>query len=130
VVTAITARTRFTRLLADASAAPNAQLFARDVLEEWGLGALAEDACTGLDELIGWVLANGSHVQVEITLVWDEDLALLFTEVVDHGEALPAEGDVPVSWCEDRGAERNWRGRVLWASYRTGRPQLLPGGAR
>ena len=125
------ARTRFTRLLADSSAAPNAQLFARDVLDEWGLAALAEPACAGIEAFVGWVLGHGSNVQVEIVLVWDADQELLFAEVADHGQQLPGDDLPGAGGCEERGAAHRGHGRVLWASYSTARPeQLAPGGAR
>lgn len=127
------AQTRSTALLADASAAPNARLFARMVLADWELSEVAADACAGLSELVVWVLANDPGVLVEITLVWDGPL--LFTEVADRQERLPhrpvwlnTEGGHAVAILEafslEWGAEVDMRGRCLWASFHTGRAEM------
>lgn len=135
------AQTRSTMLLADSTAVPNAQLFARTQLAEWGLAQpqLVSDACAGLTGLLMWALANGPGVLVEITLVWDGPLP--FTEISDRGEQIPhrplwrlQEGGRAVAVLEaasvEWGAETGPRGRCLWASFHTGRPELPPSESR
>jgi hypothetical protein len=137
MVTVLTdAQTRSTALLADSTAVPNAQLFARTQLAEWGLAQpqLMSDACAGMTQLLMWALTNGAGILVEITLVWDGPL--LFTEISDRAEQIPhrplwrhQDGRAvaileaaSVEW----GAEAGPRGRCLWASFHTGRPELPP----
>jgi len=117
------ARIRFMQLVADASAPINATLFARAVLDDWGISDLAEQTCAGLRELVEWILGHGANALLEVTLVWDS--SLLFTEVADHGEQLPEDPPPFERESEDRGAERTDRGRCIWVSHRTGRSEML-----
>ncbi len=127
------AQTRSTTLAADGSAVPNARRFARDVLAVWLLSDLEANACAGLSELVTWAVANDPAVFIEITLIWDGPL--LFTEVADRRGRLPSR---PTWLVEDQlgvillersslewGAELNARGRCLWASFHTGRPEVV-----
>jgi hypothetical protein len=134
-VTVLTdAQTRSTMLEADASAVAGARRFARDVLTRWLLPELAEAACAGLSELVTWAVANDPAALVEITLVWDGPL--LFTEVTDRCEQLPhrpawlLSDEYAVTVLEESslewGAEMSTRGRLLWASFHTGRAEILP----
>jgi len=126
----VDARTRSTPLVANACAPRNARLFTREVLADWGLADLADDACTGVSELSAWMAANESAPVQRITLVWDGPL--LFTEVGDAGKRLPlrpvwraAPGGYAVALIEavseDWGADHTPLGRCVWASYATGR---------
>jgi len=117
------APTRLTRLIANDCAPTNAGLFARAVLEDWGLQDMAEESSEGMAELVDWALRHGPSMYLEVVLVWDGPL--LFTEVTDHGDKLP-EGLFDLSCrTEQCGAEHTDRGRCIWASYRTGRPEKL-----
>lgn len=117
------APTRFTRLIANESAPTNAALFARAVLEDWKLSDMAEEASEGVAELVDWTREHGTSMYLEVTLVWDGPL--LFTEVTDHDDQLPDGPLVLRGRFEECGAEHTDRGRCVWASYRTGRPEQL-----
>lgn len=117
------APTRLTRFIANESAATNAALFARAVLDDWKLPDMAEEASDGVAELVDWTLQHGTPMYLEVALVWDGPL--LFTEVTDHDDRLPDGPLVLGCRFEECGAEHTDRGRCVWASYRTGRPEQL-----
>ena len=117
------APTRLTRLIANDCAPTNAALFARAVLDDWQLSDMAEESSEGLAELVDWALHHSPSMFIEVVLVWDGPL--LFTEVTDHGESLPEALFGLSCRPEECGAEHTDRGRCLWASYRTGRPEQL-----
>lgn len=120
------AQTRSTRLLADCCAPENAALFACSVLDEWAMPELAPRASAAVSTLTEWTRSHGAHVQIEVTLVWDASMKLLFTEVADHSRLIPDNRVLALTASDDYGAEDTDRGRCLWASFETGRAEASP----
>jgi len=76
------------RVSGEPAAVAGARETASDVLQGWGLGAMADEAVLMLDELVTNAVLHG-HGPIELRLRVDDDSGMLFGEVRDASDVLP-----------------------------------------